>query len=520
VRLRPPLALAVVISAVALAACGVDTEGADTERQDFVEQRAVEQQEMRAFRAKAEELAPRPDGEVAVAGEEPGSITSRAAGTFNQASVGITVEYDAVGDAATFDRLCSGDVDVAEVTRPLAEDELAECERNGVELGPPLQVASDAIVVATRNQSDVGGDCVGVPDVNEIFRRGSTIDNWLQLGFDDLALVTTGPDEGSRTFDFFVTRVLGSSATTASLAAFRDDYRAENSDVAVKNEVVNRPGEKAAKDRARRYEQRLRARLAGRRQAAIDRAEARADERVLEEIEQTNRRNRRLRIEVDGDELEARNAALVEREKAEARARAAERFDAGINRRVALRREELILGALARGTVGYVSFSFYELFEEQLRPLEIDRAAEPAPAPLIPDPQSLAVDEAVVVTPAEQATVPTGQPDCIFPSQETITSGQYPLSRRTVLYVPTRSLERDEVQRFLGAYLSDADQLALDAGLVPIPERLRAEQFATVTGERLEFEQAPDAAAIPGEPAPEQEATPVDPDASVPGVAD
>ena len=45
----------------------------------------------------------------------------------------------------------------------------------------------------------------------------------------------------------------------------------------------------------------------------------------------------------------------------------------------------------------YVRFSYYELFEDQLRPFEI--------------------------------TLPDGQRNCVFPSQRTITSGEYPLAR-------------------------------------------------------------------------------------------
>ena len=116
-----------------------------------------------------------------------------------------------------------------------------------------------------------------------------------------------------------------------------------------------------------------------------------------------------------------------------------------------------------------------------------------------------------------------GEPNCIFPSQETITSGQYPLARRTLLYVATRSLAREEVERFLAAYLADVDQLALAAGLVPIPDQLRAEQFEVVTGRQLQLEQAATAdpsdvaGDVAGEPQPAEATEPV---ASVPGVAE
>ncbi len=517
---RKAAGVAAIAALASFASCGVEIEGADSERQEFVTERAVEQNELRDFRAAAASLPPRPDGEVAVAGETPESLTAGAAIQFNRAATGVDVSYEAIGVTAAFASLCEGTADVVEVARPISEEELAACEANGVELSAPLQMASDAIVVATRNESDVGGDCVGVPDVDAIFRRGSTIDNWLQLGFDDLRLIATGPIEGS-TFEFFTSRVFGDPAG-GSLADFRADYRAEPSDVEVKDQITNRNAQNRAKERAREYKRKLKARLAGRRQEFINEAEARADARALEEIERINRRNRRLEIEVDAEELEQQNAELVERAKARARERAVRFFDARVDERVELRREEKIDRALGRGSVGYVNFAFYELYEEQLRPLEMNRAPEPPPAPLIPDPNSLAIAESVAVPPVEdeEEVDESAEPDCIFPSQETITTGQYPLSQRTLLYVPTRSLEREEVERFLAAYLADADQLALAAGLVPIPEQLRAEQFELVTGRRLEAaeETIPEPTPIPGE-APADPAEPAEPVESVPGVA-
>ena len=91
-----------------------------------------------------------------------------------------------------------------------------------------------------------------------------------------------------------------------------------------------------------------------------------------------------------------------------------------------------------RGHVAYFRFSYYELFEDQLRPFEI--------------------------SPSD------GQLNCIFPSQRTITSGEYPLARQLLLTTTTRSLARPEVRDYLTHYLANAQQQALDARLVPLPQ--------------------------------------------------
>ena len=191
------LAVAALLALVSLAACGVDTERRRrASARNSSSSARSSRSELREFRAAAAELPPLPAGEVQIAGEDPASLTAGAAAVFNRAATGIDVSYAAVGTTAAFDAMCEGSTDVVEVTRPITEAELAECEANGVELAAPLQMASDAIVVTTRNESDVGGDCVGVPDVDAMFRRGSTLDSWAQLGFDELPLRATGPDAG------------------------------------------------------------------------------------------------------------------------------------------------------------------------------------------------------------------------------------------------------------------------------------------------------------------------------------
>ena len=77
-----------------------------------------------------------------------------------------------------------------------------------------------------------------------------------------------------------------------------------------------------------------------------------------------------------------------------------------------------------RGHVAYFRFSYYELFEDQLRPFEI--------------------------------TEPGGRMNCIFPSQRTITSGEYPLARQLLITTTTRSLARAEVRDFMQHYLRTA----------------------------------------------------------------
>jgi phosphate transport system substrate-binding protein len=59
---------------------------------------------------------------------------------------------------------------------------------------------------------------------------------------------------------------------------------------------------------------------------------------------------------------------------------------------------------------------------------------------------------------------------CVEPTTDSITSGDYPLSRPLFIYVSKKSLQRPEVQAFVKDYVANATQLATDAQFVPAPQ--------------------------------------------------
>src|SRR5262249_38352383 len=153
-------------------ACGVSIQGADTEHVHDQQKLAAQRAAVTKFRLAQAKLPPRPAGQIAIEGEAQNTITAQAAQDFTTKTTGVRAEFHPVGDATSFADLCSGNADIVEVTRPISAEELKACANNGVRLAAPLEVGANALVVATRNDSDVGGDCVGVPTVRKIFRRG------------------------------------------------------------------------------------------------------------------------------------------------------------------------------------------------------------------------------------------------------------------------------------------------------------------------------------------------------------
>lgn len=73
-----------------------------------------------------------------------------------------------------------------------------------------------------------------------------------------------------------------------------------------------------------------------------------------------------------------------------------------------------------------------------------------------------------------------GGQGCVTPTPETITSGEYPLSRPLFIYVATRSLERPEVKAFVRYYLKNAVSLAEEHHFVPAPQEALDQALARV----------------------------------------
>lgn len=335
-------AAAVLAASVALVACGdLESEGGgDNERGDLTTGETTTSGEPRP------ELPARPAGVVGIEGAIDGSLTDAVRLEFGeQASQrGLAITTDAVrtDETAGLQALCSGETDLVDASREITDQELEACGANGLQV-VDFRVAFDATVIVTRNERDVGADCVNFDQLRSMYAAGSPITAWNQINpnFFPLRLVPVGPDESSPDFVYFGQRVLGDPAP--SLAAFRSDYGAFENEIDIKNAVAE---------------------------------------------------------------------------------------------------------PTPPGAVGIVSFTFYELFEDKLRPLEIDGQ--------------------------------TGD-RCVFPSDETISSELYPLERTLRIYTTQRSLQRQEVQGFLRFYLQGAERLAQREQLIPIADAVRDQELARLT---------------------------------------
>lgn len=494
--MRPAALLAALVlgvSSAALVGCGINTNNAGS---PTVAPPSTETSGTKTTPAKR--LPKRPPGVVAVEGPRQGSLTPLIR---NPSSVNVS--FANVNEGTGVGDLCAGRIDVLDISRQLTPSELAACKRNGVELSDqPLLVASDAIVIATRNESDVGGDCLQLSTVDEIFRAGSPINNWSQVGFFDIPLQVTGREDSSQTFQAFAALALN-VPVNASLADVRGDYIVHTTDDGVRKEVTN----EARRTRIlNRYANRLRSLRLARQlafDAAIQSAIQRAKNRMLAIFNVENRQTAATKVVLTPEQkllIERDHLRRIIAAQNAAKARAIRDFTYPRLTFLERRIRALLRDATRPGTIGIFRFSYYELFENLLRPMEIwspatsrailsnARGIAVTPQRVVTNTTTTGATVATTTSTVAKAVVPAGKtvvnpdttPWCVFPSQTTITNGSYPLSRRIFLYVSKLNLRRAEVKAFLRSYLAQTQRLATRQRYVPVDDTTLAQDQSLV----------------------------------------
>jgi phosphate transport system substrate-binding protein len=185
-------------------------------------------------------------GSITISGSstvEP--ISSLVAELFNDPNPDVKITVDGPGTGDGFALFCKGEIDVADASRPIAEDEVAACSDGGIEY-QELEVALDGITVMVNSASAI--DCLTIADLYAIFGPESEgIDSTADAnvlskkvgGAGDIPeqdLEVTAPGEESGTYDAFISlagiedTALAQGVTEDKAAALRADYQSSAND--------------------------------------------------------------------------------------------------------------------------------------------------------------------------------------------------------------------------------------------------------------------------------------------------
>lgn len=141
-----------------------------------------------------------------------------------QGKVNVTVGISGTGGG--FKKFVRGEIDVADASRPIMAEEMAQARANGIEY-IELPIAFDALTVVVNNQNN-WLTSISVADLKKIWEPDAQgkITHWNQVRpewpNEKIALFGAGSDSG--TFDYFTEAIVGKSK------ASRGDYTASEDD--------------------------------------------------------------------------------------------------------------------------------------------------------------------------------------------------------------------------------------------------------------------------------------------------
>jgi phosphate transport system substrate-binding protein len=172
-----------------------------------------------------------PDEEIAVIRIDGSStvfpIAEAVAEEFQLAGNGRTrVTVGLSGTGGGFKKLCRGEIDVANASRPILKEEMEKCRAAGIRY-MELPIAFDAITVVV-NPANTWVTTLTADDLRKMWEPAAQaqIKSWQQVRpeWPDTRLMLFGPGADSGTFDYFT------EAVTHKAKASRGDYTASEDD--------------------------------------------------------------------------------------------------------------------------------------------------------------------------------------------------------------------------------------------------------------------------------------------------
>jgi phosphate transport system substrate-binding protein len=185
-------------------------------------------------------------GEVNVSGSSTVLPISTAVGeAFQDDNKDATVNVDGPGTGDGFKLFCDGETDISDASRPIKDEEKAQCQQKGIEY-VELPIGFDGITVMTGANNDKV-TCLSFPDLYALigpesngFKKwsdGTKIASALgsKTSLPDETLDLTGPGTESGTYDSFIEIALTAIAEDRGLdedkaATTRSDYDASPDD--------------------------------------------------------------------------------------------------------------------------------------------------------------------------------------------------------------------------------------------------------------------------------------------------
>ena len=167
------------------------------------------------------------EGTVSLDGSSTVYPISEAVGEeFQKVNPKARVTIGISGTGGGFQRFCSGEIDVADASRPIKPSEAEACKAKGIEY-VELPIAYDGLAVIV-NPGNTWADCITVKELSTLWAPAAqkTVTRWNQVrpSWPDKEIHLFGAGTDSGTYDYFAEAIVGKDKGT------RGDYQASEDD--------------------------------------------------------------------------------------------------------------------------------------------------------------------------------------------------------------------------------------------------------------------------------------------------
>jgi len=131
-----------------------------------------------------------------------------AAELFMTENEGVKITVGGAGTGDGFERFCRGETQISDASRPIEEEEITACKKEGIDY-EEVQVASDGITVFTNPGLEV--KCLTTAQLKKLFAPKSEVANLSEVDpkLPDAELALYSPGAESGTYDFFTEQING-----------------------------------------------------------------------------------------------------------------------------------------------------------------------------------------------------------------------------------------------------------------------------------------------------------------------
>jgi phosphate transport system substrate-binding protein len=165
-------------------------------------------------------------------------IMKEAIRAFREAGNSTKIDLKETGTSDGFRRFCSGQLEIANASRPINSKELKACSGNGINF-IELPIAFDALTIVVH-PSNTWAKQISTKELARLWGRQAEgkIDRWSEVNLDwpDRPIKLCGPGKDSGTYDYFNKAINGGSDHS------RQDYASSEDDNVIVKCVAQNPG--------------------------------------------------------------------------------------------------------------------------------------------------------------------------------------------------------------------------------------------------------------------------------------